>query len=75
MTILVTGAVGFIGYALVRRILDETQNATIVGVDNFSNYYDVSLKEWRGAEIEKIAEKSSCEWRLADTHLMMGLEE
>lgn len=65
MTILVTGAAGFIGYYLVRRILDEAQNATVVGIDNFSNYYNVSLKEWRCAEIEKMAENSSCDWRLA----------
>jgi len=63
-TILVTGAAGFIGYYLVQRILDEANDTTIVGVDNFSNYYDVSLKEWRCFEIEKTAEKSSCEWRL-----------
>ena len=46
-TILVTGAAGFIGYYLAKRLLTETQGATIVAIDNFNDYYDVSLKEWR----------------------------
>ena len=46
-TILVTGAAGFIGYYLVKRLLTETEGSTIVGIDNFNDYYDVSLKEWR----------------------------
>ena len=46
-TILVTGAAGFIGYYLVKRLLAETKDSTIIGLDNFNDYYDVSLKEWR----------------------------
>jgi len=42
MKILVTGTAGFIGYYLVKRLL-ETENE-IVGIDNINNYYDVSLK-------------------------------
>lgn len=62
--ILITGAAGFIGYHLTRCMLNEVKDATIVCLDSFSDYYDVSLKEWRCAEIEKIAGKSSCRWQL-----------
>ena len=51
-TILVTGAAGFIGSNLVKRLLKDLDNATIVGIDNMNDYYDVSLKEWRLKEIE-----------------------
>jgi UDP-glucuronate 4-epimerase len=45
MTIIVTGAAGFIGYHVARRLLDRGD--TVVGVDNLNDYYDVSLKEAR----------------------------
>ena len=46
-TILVTGAAGFIGSNLVKRLLTELQGATIVGLDNMNDYYDTSLKDHR----------------------------
>jgi len=46
-TILVTGAAGFIGSNLVKRLFKEVKEATIIGIDNMNDYYDVSLKEWR----------------------------
>ena len=46
MKILVTGAAGFIGSFLCKKLL-ETTNDYVVGVDNINDYYDVSLKEAR----------------------------
>jgi nucleoside-diphosphate-sugar epimerase len=52
--ILITGAAGFIGSNLVKRLLNDLSGATIVGIDNMNDYYDPTLKEYRLAEIEKI---------------------
>lgn len=46
MKILVTGAAGFIGAFLCKRILNTADNK-VVGIDNLNDYYDVSLKEER----------------------------
>lgn len=57
-TILVTGSPGFIGAYLVIRLLNELQGSTIISYDSMNDYYEVSLKEWRLAEIEKAASRS-----------------
>ena len=54
-TILVTGAAGFIGSNLVLELLRTLSGATIVGLDNMNDYYDVSIKEYRLGEIENCA--------------------
>lgn len=46
-TIFVTGAAGFIGSNLVKRLFLDVKGATIVGIDNMNDYYDVSLKDYR----------------------------
>lgn len=50
-TIFITGAAGFIGSFLVKRILKEHKNVKIIGLDNLNNYYDVSIKEYRLKEL------------------------
>ncbi len=55
--IFVTGAAGFIGSNLVLELLRTQEGVHIVGIDNMNDYYDVSIKEWRLAEIEKEAGK------------------
>ena len=60
--ILVTGAAGFIGANLVMELLGSVQGATIVGIDNLNDYYDVSLKEHRLQEIEKKTAASASQW-------------
>ena len=46
-SILVTGAAGFIGSNLVKRLFQDVKDATIIGIDNMNDYYDVSLKDFR----------------------------
>ena len=52
-TILVTGAVGFIGFNLIRELLKKYSSVNIIGIDNLNDYYDVSIKKWRLKEIER----------------------
>ena len=54
-TILVTGAAGFIGSNLVKRIYQEAPSATVIGIDNMNAYYDVALKEFRLNEQDLLA--------------------
>lgn len=62
-TVLVTGAAGFIGSNLVTELMKTVDSIKIVGIDNMNDYYDVSIKEYRLREIEKLAaEKNKCEW-------------
>lgn len=56
-SILITGAAGFIGHSLVMRLMSELHDATIVGVDNLNDYYDVRLKEYRLELLDKSAER------------------
>ena len=81
MYFLVTGAAGFVGANLVLRIIGESPQSHIIGLDNMNDYYDVSLKEYRLREIEKaVEEKGSVEWTfiqgdLADKELVDGIFE
>ena len=49
--ILVTGAAGFIGYHVARRLLENGK--AVVGLDNLNAYYDPTLKDARLAELAK----------------------
>ena len=51
-TALVTGAAGFIGYHLCKRLLGEGR--TVIGIDNLNDYYDVRLKNARLEELKKM---------------------
>ena len=51
--IFVTGAAGFIGSFLSKRILNDFKNITVIGLDNLNNYYDVKIKEHRLEELKK----------------------
>lgn len=50
-TVLVTGAAGFIGSNLAKRLLRDIQNIKVIGIDNMNDYYDVRLKEERLKEL------------------------
>lgn len=53
-TILVTGAAGFIGSFLIKRLFSDFQNIKIIGLDSITDYYDVNLKYDRLKEIETL---------------------
>lgn len=51
--IFITGVAGFIGSNLAKRILTEKNDIQIIGLDNLNEYYDIKIKEWRLAELNK----------------------
>lgn len=71
-TILVTGSAGFIGSNLVKRLFKDMKNGTIVGIDNLNSYYDVSLKEYRLAQLEEIAGQARNEGKSIAYHFVKG---
>lgn len=69
-SILITGAAGFIGANLVMELLRDTESVTIVGLDCMSDYYDVSLKEYRLAEIDRLAKRNKeSQWHFVKGNL------
>ena len=59
-TVLVTGAAGFIGSNLVKRLFKEMSSGTIVGLDNMNSYYEVSLKEYRLQQLKELHSTVNC---------------
>ncbi len=56
-TILITGSAGFIGSFLVMDLIKTVPGVSLIGLDNLNDYYDVTLKEWRLAQIQSLADK------------------
>ena len=52
-TYFITGSAGFIGSNLAKRILTDEKDVMVIGLDNMNNYYDVKIKEWRLAQLNK----------------------
>ena len=71
MKILVTGAAGFIGFHAAKQLLERGD--TVVGLDNFNDYYDVSLKESRAAVLGDFENFSMVRIDLADREAMEAL--
>ena len=65
-TYLVTGTAGFIGSNLAKRILTEEKNVQVIGLDNMNEYYDIKIKEWRLAELNKFDNFKFIKGDLAD---------
>ncbi|MGI9204984.1 MAG: NAD-dependent epimerase [Woeseiaceae bacterium] len=68
MKILVTGAAGFIGSFTAKQLLERGD--TVVGVDNFNDYYDVSLKEARAATLDPFEQFKMIRADIADRGAM-----
>ena len=58
-TVLITGAAGFIGSNLVKRLLRDVKNIKVVGIDSMTDYYDVNIKKERLLEIQNIVDYQS----------------
>ncbi|WP_315858955.1 NAD-dependent epimerase [Cyanobium sp. WKJ7-Wakatipu] len=67
MTVFVTGAAGFIGYHLSRRLLE--QGTPVVGFDNVNPYYDPSLKRARLAQLQATATQTGTPFQLIEADL------
>lgn len=75
-TILITGAAGFIGSYLIKRLLKDYPFARVVGVDNLNDYYDVQLKLFRLDELNKISDDDQFVFKrfsIADKNAIDGL--
>jgi UDP-glucuronate 4-epimerase len=71
MSILVTGAAGFIGFHVAKRLLANGEE--VVGIDNLNDYYDVSLKRTRLAQLEGSRAFRFQKVDIADRHLLADL--
>ena len=61
--VLVTGAAGFIGFYITKKLIKK--NFNVLGIDNLNNYYDINLKKSRIEELNKIATNSNRIWKFA----------
>ena len=74
-TIFITGASGFIGSNLAKRILTTEPNTQVIGLDNMNDYYDVYIKEARLAELQKFENYTFIKGNLADKALINSIFE
>ncbi len=70
MTILVTGAAGFIGSNLVKAIYRRYDSPKVIGIDNMNDYYDVRLKEERLKQLEQYPDFVFVRGNIADKALI-----
>ena len=75
MFVFITGASGFIGSNLARRILNTEPNTQVIGLDNMNDYYDVHIKEARLAELQKFENYTFIKGNLADKALINEIFE
>lgn len=68
--VLVTGASGFIGANLAKRIMTAEPNTKVIGLDNMNDYYDVRIKEARLEELKKFENYIFIKGNLADKVLI-----
>ena len=75
MTIFITGASGFIGSNLAKRILTTEPDTKVIGLDNMNDYYDVHIKEARLAELQKFENYTFIKGNLADKAFINSIFE
>ena len=68
-TVLVTGAAGFIGCNLCKKLLADYDCAELVGLDSITDYYDVNIKYERLKEIESLAAATCKKWTFVKANL------
>ncbi|WP_404322730.1 SDR family NAD(P)-dependent oxidoreductase [Cytobacillus firmus] len=68
-TFLITGAAGFIGYYLSKKLLD--QGYQVVGIDNVNDYYDVNLKHTRLGKLEPYDKFTFIKGDISDKSMVM----
>lgn len=68
--IFITGASGFIGSNLCKRILKENPECEVIGLDNMNDYYDVRIKEARLKELTEFSNYTFIKGNLADKELI-----
>ena len=73
--IIVTGAAGFIGANLVKRLFKDVPTAKIIGVDSMNDYYDIRLKEYRLDELNKNDSFTFIKGNIADKELINSIFE
>lgn len=73
--ILITGAAGFIGSNLVKKVFEIAQETTVIGIDNINDYYDVSLKEYRLQELMQYKKFTFIKGNIADRALIQDVFE
>ena len=74
-TIIVTGAAGFIGANLVKRLLSNVPSVNIIGIDSVNDYYDVKLKEYRLDELCRNNRFTFIKGNIADKELIEAVFE
>lgn len=74
-TVFITGASGFIGSNLAKRILTTEPDTKVIGLDNMNDYYDVRIKEARLAELQEFENYTFIKGNLADKALINSIFE
>ena len=74
-TVFITGASGFIGSNLAKRILATEPDTKVIGLDNMNDYYDVRIKEARLAELQRFDNYTFIKGNLADKALINSIFE
>ena len=68
---LITGAAGFIGFFLAKKLLEC--NCLVIGIDNLNNYYDIGLKQARLAELKKFENFTFVKGDISDKEMILNV--